>query len=271
MLCRSWSPKRLLTTGISISVGLSLLAIWGNLYSAIAGHFSSDFPGIAQSITSETASFQTGFVSSLAANLAAWKSGFVHGLAVGLLFYGPLMLIGLGLFKMGFFSGRFERNTYLAFLACGVVSLICMAAATTANVAAGYSQPTAFIMTYFRDQLAVFVALGYAAGLALLMGSPRWAILPRLLAPAGHMAFTNYLTQSLIMTAIFYGGRGLGLFGRLDRPALALIVLMVWVAQIIWSHLWLQHFSTGPFEWIWRRLYRSSAHRGDPAPDILPA
>ncbi len=54
----------MLTTGIGILVGLSLLAIWGNLYGAIATHFSSDFPGIAQSIMSETASFQAGTESS---------------------------------------------------------------------------------------------------------------------------------------------------------------------------------------------------------------
>jgi uncharacterized protein len=68
------------------------------------------------------------------------------------------------------------------------------------------------------------------------------------------MAFTNYIAQSLIMTAIFYGGRGFGLWGQVDRPTLWLIVLAVWAVQLIWSPLWLSKFKMGPLEWLWRRL-----------------
>jgi uncharacterized protein len=68
------------------------------------------------------------------------------------------------------------------------------------------------------------------------------------------MAFTNYLTQSIIMTTIFWGGRGFGLFGEVDRPTLMAIVLAVWALQLIWSPLWLSRFSMGPIEWLWRRL-----------------
>jgi uncharacterized protein len=69
------------------------------------------------------------------------------------------------------------------------------------------------------------------------------------------MAFTNYLTQSLIMTAIFYGGgRGLGLFGSLDWEQWAMIVVGVWILQLVWSPIWLSRFSMGPLEWAWRRL-----------------
>jgi len=74
------------------------------------------------------------------------------------------------------------------------------------------------------------------------------------LAAVGRMAFTNYLTQSLIMTTIFWGGRGFGLYGEVDRPTLIGIVVAIWVLQLIWSPLWLARFQMGPFEWIWRRL-----------------
>ncbi|PTS90783.1 DUF418 domain-containing protein, partial [Caulobacter sp. HMWF009] len=83
-----------------------------------------------------------------------------------------------------------------------------------------------------------------------------WSAIPRVLAPVGQMAFTNYLTQSLIMTAIFYGGRGPGLHGEVDRPGLALIVVAVWIVQILWSKWWMDRFTMGPLEWLWRRLYR---------------
>ena len=74
-----------------------------------------------------------------------------------------------------------------------------------------------------------------------------------LLRPVGQMAFTNYLTQSIIAAIIFYG-IGFGLYGQLERYQIYLVVLGIWIAQIIWSHIWLRFFQYGPFEWIWRQL-----------------
>jgi uncharacterized protein len=70
------------------------------------------------------------------------------------------------------------------------------------------------------------------------------------------MAFTNYLTQTLIMTTLFYMPWGPLWFGD---PAwgpgqLWLAVGSVWIAQLIWSPLWLSVFSMGPLEWLWRCL-----------------
>ena len=58
------------------------------------------------------------------------------------------------------------------------------------------------------------------------------------------------------MTVLFYGGRGPALYGQLDRPALAAIVLATWIAQVLWSRWWMARFSMGPLEWVWRRAYR---------------
>jgi uncharacterized protein len=71
-----------------------------------------------------------------------------------------------------------------------------------------------------------------------------------------------------MMTTIFWGGRGFGLFGEVDRPTLWLIVLGVWVVQLIWSPLWLSRFQFGPFEWLWRRLtYGRPVQLSRTAPD----
>jgi uncharacterized protein len=56
------------------------------------------------------------------------------------------------------------------------------------------------------------------------------------------------------MTTIFSGGRGLGLFGEVNRVELWGIVVGVWLLQLIWSPLWLSRYSMGPFEWVWRSL-----------------
>lgn len=270
MLCRSWSPRRLLTAGIAFFTALHLLAIWGNLYSAIGSHFSPDYPNLGRDIAAQTSAFAGDFRSSLVANLISWRSTIVRGLVSGVLLSAPMMLIGLGLFKLGFFSGRLSRQAYMLFVGAGALALICIAGATTADVAAAHSQPTGFEASFFRDLLAPVVSLGYAGALCLALGG-RGEWLLRLLAPVGHMAFTNYLTQSLIMTAIFYGGRGLDLFGHLDRPALALIVAATWLVQVAWSHLWLKRYPSGPFEWVWRRLYRRSGDAVQPPIAALPA
>lgn len=102
MLCRSWSPRRLLTVGIGVLLAVALLAIWGNLYSVVANHFSPDLSRMKQVIALNTEAYRAGFYASLVASLMDWKSDLVHGLVVGILFFGPLMLIGLGLFKLDF-------------------------------------------------------------------------------------------------------------------------------------------------------------------------
>ncbi len=76
-----------------------------------------------------------------------------------------------------------------------------------------------------------------------------------LTAPAppavGRMALTNYLVQSVIATTIFYG-YGFGLFGSVDRLGMMATVAGVWIAQLIYSPIWLSRFRFGPAEWLWR-------------------
>jgi len=74
-------------------------------------------------------------------------------------------------------------------------------------------------------------------------------------AAAGRAALTNYLGTSILMTTLFYG-YGIGLFGRLSRAELWLVVLPAWALMLWWSKAWLNHFRYGPFEWLWRSLAR---------------
>jgi len=65
------------------------------------------------------------------------------------------------------------------------------------------------------------------------------------------MAFTNYLSQSIITSVIFYG---FGLFDRLQRYEVYYVVAGIWLFQVIFSHIWMKYFRFGPFEWVWRSL-----------------
>lgn len=96
-------------------------------------------------------------------------------------------------------------------------------------------------------------AIGIFGLLILLYRSRIFNWLFALMRPVGQMAFTNYLAQSLICGLIFYG-IGFGLYGKLQRYQVYLIVAAIWILQIIWSHLWLRFFRFGPLEWAWRSL-----------------
>ena len=99
------------------------------------------------------------------------------------------------------------------------------------------------------------ITLGYVS-LLILMTRFGLRFLTARLAPVGRMAFTNYLTQTLIMATLFYLPWGPHLFGD---PAwgpgqLWAAVGAIWIAQLIWSPLWLSVFQMGPLEWLWRCL-----------------
>lgn len=74
-----------------------------------------------------------------------------------------------------------------------------------------------------------------------------------MLRSVGQMALTNYLTQSLICSIIF-NGFAFGLFGKLQRYEIYLVVLGIWLFQIAFCNVWMRYFLFGPFEWVWRSL-----------------
>ncbi len=69
----------------------------------------------------------------------------------------------------------------------------------------------------------------------------------------GRMAFTNYLTQSIICTTIMFS-YGLGLYGQINYWQGIILTIAIYIVQLIWSHYWLKHYRFGPFEWLWRSL-----------------
>lgn len=97
------------------------------------------------------------------------------------------------------------------------------------------------------------LALGYAAGIALLMRSPSSSRVLLVFAPVGRMALTNYLLQSVICVFVFYGF-GLGLYGEVGPAAAAGVALLVFALQVPLSRWWLGRYRFGPAEWAWRRM-----------------
>jgi uncharacterized protein len=246
------SARKLLIWGVLLYLAGEALLLGPNIWHQFSGDVAAepvaDFgPLIAR--------MRGGFFDSLVQNAEVWAQGeFAEILA-----YMPttlgLMMIGLGLFKAGILSGEAKTRTYLSLMAAAAVCLVLIGWQSYVIMTQNFPFPRIFgPYAVANNLLCVPVALGYASAL-ILLGRLRlgaWLLYP--LACAGQMAFTNYLMQSLIMTGLFYGGRGPGWFGEMNYAALVPIVAGIWVGQLVISTLWMSLFRYGPFEWVWRCL-----------------
>ncbi len=167
----------------------------------------------------------------------------------------PWMLIGMALYRMGLFGGRWPRAALQAMAFGGIGGGGVLTLAFTAWAWA-HRFPTTAMREAIAYGLAVphlLMALGYLA--ALMLAAPRLlnSRLGQRIAAAGRMAFSNYIATSLVMTALFYGW-GLGLVGRVPHAVQPLFVLLGWALMLAWSAPWLARFRQGPLEWLWRSL-----------------
>ena len=94
---------------------------------------------------------------------------------------------------------------------------------------------------------SIFLSLAWLSMVTLGANRLAW------LAPAGRMALTNYLLQSLAWTWLFYG-HGAGLWGLFPRWSHLLLALGFFGLQLVISHWWMKRFRFGPAEWLWRSL-----------------
>jgi uncharacterized protein len=92
--------------------------------------------------------------------------------------------------------------------------------------------------------------LGYVGLVVTMLHSRTAASRIRVLAAPGRMALTNYLMQSLVCMIVFYGF-GLAQWG-MPRAQQVLFVVVLFAAQVAFSHWWLARFRYGPMEWLWR-------------------
>ena len=167
----------------------------------------------------------------------------------------PLMLIGMALYRSGFFSGAWPRRR-LWQLAGGGLTL----GLIPTLLVLGWVWPRHFPLeamtaaTFFWTALPhLTMALAYAA--LLMLAAPRLlqTRLGQRIEAAGRMAFSNYLGTTVVMTAIFYGW-GLGLIGTVGAAGQLLFVALGWALMLAWSKPWLARFRQGPLEWLWRSL-----------------
>jgi len=168
---------------------------------------------------------------------------------------GGLMLVGMGLYKLGVFSAALPSRTYRKMiLAALFLGLPLAGAGVWYHTATDWALEVGFFGgMQFNYWGSLFVALGWVGVVMLFCQGWSGSWLYRSLAATGQMALTNYLMQTFICTTLFYG-HGFGLYGSVERTGQILIVFAIWAVQLLWSPWWLARFRFGPFEWLWRSL-----------------
>ncbi len=168
---------------------------------------------------------------------------------------GGLMLVGMGLFKLGFFSAAQSVRAYMTTVVVGFIGgLALILYGVQRNTTLEWAFERVFFLgAQFNYWGSLFFCLAWAALIMLIVKLDLLSGVTRRLATVGQMALTNYITQTLICTTIFYG-HGLGLYGKVERLWQLAIVVAVWILQLIWSPLWLRRYRFGPMEWLWRSL-----------------
>lgn len=186
---------------------------------------------------------------------------------IGFLLFSSLFLAPsvLGMFLIGFYVSRrrifqaleanrpWFRRVLIWGLVIGLPGNLLFATLLSGSLSRVEPSPALVVATLGQTVGAPALAMFYVAALTLLYLRPAWRPWLSRLAPAGRMALTNYLAQSLICTLIFYG-YGFGLFGQVGKAMGLVLAVIIYGIELVWSAWWLEHFEFGPAEWLWRSL-----------------
>ena len=173
-----------------------------------------------------------------------------------------MMLLGMGLYRMGVLSAQRSKKNYLQ-LAIGGFALGLAVNGFELFQAIDSDFDAIVVSGYFQGtyQLGrVAMSMGWLGLIMLFCQGEIWSGLKNRLAAVGRMALSNYLLHSLICLVLFTGA-GFGLIGVFERWELYVIVLLIWMVQLALSPWWLKRYSFGPAEWLWRSLTYGSMQK----------
>ena len=159
------------------------------------------------------------------------------------------MLIGAALYRTGIITGRRPAAYYRRFAVWGLgIGLPLSSGGLALMAATDFDIDWAVAGTIPNTVATVPLCLGYLS-LIVLWNSARDSALRQRIRALGRMALTNYLSQTALGLIVL--GALLGDV-ELSRTWVAVFVVAVWAVQLWWSKAWLDRFSFGPVEWLWR-------------------
>lgn len=255
---RRRSAGFLITSGIIVLAGQPLMEFVSFAVPGLFSFFPAAFQGMSldEILAADLAAFRGGWLE----NLRMRATYTFEGQTVGFLLHelwrsGGLILLGMGLYRLGIMTGAAKRSTYWLLVAKGL--LVALPVTAFAFWVAHSNGWSGFWVRQFYMQVIYWVgipvSLAWVSIVMLRCGGGCQGWLGRALAAVGRTALSNYLLHSLLCTFIFYGF-GLGLYGSVERVGQLGIVVGIWVLQLILAPMWLRRFRFGPAEWAWRSL-----------------
>lgn len=161
-----------------------------------------------------------------------------------------MMLIGMGLYRMGFLIGALSYRFYAGTIAIGLLlSLPINGFEAWGLIHDNFEYESGWWILYQLGRIT-----GALANVALVVIICKLGPVPTLMrrvAAVGQTALSNYLFTSIGCTAFFCGFK---LYGKFEYYQIYAVVGFVWLLNLTLSPLWLRYFQFGPMEWVWRSL-----------------
>ena len=162
-----------------------------------------------------------------------------------------LMLVGILLYRLNIIQGTKGIDFYKKLMFYGFsIGLPFSIYSIYLLISSEYSAAVAITSRLWLALSVIPMVLGYVGLLTIMNIKLRKGITTRLRA-CGRMAFTNYITQTLIGVVVL---RGLFEIGTFSRSQLIIYIFAVWGLQIYWSKPIIDNFKYGPLEWLLRKL-----------------
>lgn len=252
-----WNLNAVIWAAIAV---LGLRLAWPFLMTAIAGMAGATATqaGVGDAFSTIALAFQgTDVVAAFLANLQ-----LVGIKAMQMLYEGKALSV-LFMFLLGTVVGRTQlfRNLdahrklfwslLLTCLPVGIMGNILLVPLNEAGTAFPPNQSWITERVLFAIAVPA-LAIAYASIFALLWSYAQPVAL-KLFSHTGRMALTTYVSQTVVLAALFYGV-GLGLYGTLGLAEGTLLAFAMFALQSMAAALWFRVFQFGPLEWIWRRF-----------------
>jgi uncharacterized protein len=208
---------------------------------------------------------------AVAAEVEAMRGSYVEQMSVRapaafrmqtfifLIWYGwraaGLMLIGLALIKADVITAGRSYGFYVAGMVLGLaIGLPLVIIGVKNNFLMDWNvRYSMFLGWQWNYAGSVFIAYAYVCKVMILVKAGLFGRVLRIVARTGRMAFSSYILMSVLCSFFFYG-HGLGYFGKLERLEQMAVVAVVWIIVLLFANLWIQKFTHGPLEWLWRKL-----------------
>ncbi|MFC6012071.1 DUF418 domain-containing protein [Nocardia lasii] len=248
VLCLILIAMRAMAPRTAVITAVVLYTIW-SAWSFIPGYHGvlafaqfADLPALAADYTGTPASTlaaQTSVAPGFA--LMIWFGQGVPSLA--------MFLLGLAAGKRALFTDpELLRRWSSRVLVSGLVIGLPVSAMTFAELMNWWHLPVVHGLQMLVNPAVTFA---YVAAILVAARSARLGRFLAPLAPAGRMAATNYIGQSIVLVLV-YTGYGLALADTVAPLGVLAIALLTFAAQLGVSAWWLRRHPYGPVEWMLR-------------------